>query len=61
MYIVVGANPIVVYTGTTTFTELRKIGIYKTEKEAAQAINENYHQCAGLIKMFEVSKEEGEE
>ena len=57
-YIVVGGNPFTMYTGTTTFTALKKLGIFNTKKEASICIDLYYDECAGLIEMFEVQNED---
>ena len=53
-WIVVGGNPIRVYTGTTTFTGFHELGQFKTEEEANKCVKENYDSCGGLINMFKV-------
>jgi hypothetical protein len=56
-YIVVGGNPIKVYTGTQTYTSLKQIDIFDNKEEANKCIKDNYEECGGLIDVFEVEYE----
>jgi hypothetical protein len=54
-YVVVGGNPFSSYTGTCTYTSLRKIAIVDSVQEANQVAIDHYDECGGLIGCFEVS------
>lgn len=48
-YIIIGGNPITIYTGTTTFTSLKIVGRTNSLKEVDKIIRNKYDECAGLI------------
>ena len=48
-YTIVGGNPITIYSGTTTFTGLRIVGVTESIKEAKKIQEDNYDECGGLI------------
>lgn len=52
-YLVVGGNPIKIYTGTTTYTSLRKIALVHSYEEACNVVDDNYDKCKGLIEVFD--------
>ena len=56
-YLVIGGNPFRMYTGTTTFTGLRKIGEYSSYGQAEKAVLENFDECGGLIEIFTAGDE----
>lgn len=53
-FIVVGGTPFTIYNRTTTFVNLKKLGIFDTEEEAEKCTVENYEDCKGLITFFEI-------
>jgi len=57
-YLVVGGNPFTPYTGTTTFTGLRKLGIFSTKEEVLACVEEHYDVCGGLIQAFRIEPPE---
>ncbi len=56
-YFVIGGSPFSMYTGTTTFTDLRLLGSFDNICDAETCVNENYEECAGLIQIFEAAVE----
>jgi len=54
-YVVMGGNPFRGYTGTTTFTALRTLGIFDTQEEADKCIDDKFDDCGGLIHVQEVT------
>lgn len=53
-YLVVGGSPFTMYTGTTTYNSLRKLGLFNNKEEADKCIKEKWFECAGLIEVFEI-------
>lgn len=48
-YIIVGGKPIMVYTGTGTFTEINVVGTTNSIKEARKIYCDKYDECGGLL------------
>lgn len=56
-YIVVGAHPFKMSNGSITFTRLLSLGSFEKLEEANKCRTDHYDQCAGLIEVFEIGKE----
>lgn len=52
-YILVGGNPITVYTGTTTFTSLRVVGSASSKEDIRRMYEEHYEECCGLMTVID--------
>lgn len=48
-YMVIGGNPITVYTGTTTFTGIRVVGANLSAEQANELAKDKYDECSGLL------------
>lgn len=53
-YLVVGSCPFTGYTGTTTYTSIKKIDQFNDKEKAVKCVIENWDECGGLIEIFEI-------
>lgn len=48
-YLVIGGNPVYMYTGTTSFAGLSIVCHTNNLEEAQKAMNDNFDECGGLM------------
>lgn len=53
-YSIIGGNPFTMYTGTTTYTSLKCIGLANTEDEVKAILDANYEACGGLLLVIDL-------
>ena len=48
-YLLVGGTPFTGYSGTTSFTSLKVVGISDSKDDMKQMYSDNYEECGGLL------------
>ena len=48
-YLLIGGEPFIEYTGTTTFTYLKVIGTANSKQTMKKMYSDNYYECGGLM------------
>ena len=54
IYIVVGSIPFQAFNGATTHIGISKLGVFNTEEEAKECLEEKFNECGGMIEYFTV-------
>lgn len=52
---IIGGNPYRGYTGTTTFTALRVVGVCDTRDEVKAIVDQYYEECGGLLIVIDLA------